>query len=128
MPGGNLYSWNNNAQGSLSMSETTATLITNVGAAAYADPTLLTDAAPPYNPVAYNTEGSLHLEAPAPNNYFFNARGQDEEYLYSSTGGSYYVLMPSGNLYAWTGNSLAPLWPPSQLRRCPRFITRTRPS
>ena len=112
LPGGTLYSWNNNAQGMLSMSETTATFIANLGPAAYNDPTLLTNAALPYNPIAYSTEQTLDLQAPAPNNYFFNAQGQGEEYLVSGnhhnlTGSGYYILMPSGNLYAFDGHSLS---------------------
>ena len=44
--------------------------------------------------------------------YFYNARGGEEKYLVSGNGsnpagGGYYVLLPNGNLYAWTGNSLA---------------------
>ena len=43
--------------------------------------------------------------------YFYNARGGEEKYLVSGNGsnpagGGYYVLLPNGNLYAWTGNSL----------------------
>ena len=110
VPGGDLYSWNNNAQGSLSMSETTATFIADLGSAAYSDPTLLTNAMPPYNSVAHDTEQTLELHAPAPNNYYFNAGGKGEEYLVSTTSnlanGGYYILMPTGNLYAWDGHSL----------------------
>jgi hypothetical protein len=45
-------------------------------------------------------------------NYYFNARGDQEEYLISgngsnTAGGGYYILMPNGNLYAWDGRSLA---------------------
>jgi hypothetical protein len=74
----------------------------------YTDPTQLTNAAPPYIPAAYNVEQSLDLQAPAPN-YFYNARGVQEEYLVSGNGsnpagGGYFVLLPNGNLYAWDGN------------------------
>ncbi len=43
--------------------------------------------------------------------YYFNAHGAQEKYLASvnnsnPAGGNFYVLLPNGNLYAWTGNSL----------------------
>jgi hypothetical protein len=43
---------------------------------------------------------------------YFNSRGQNEKYLQStnnsnSAGGGYYVLMPTGKLYAWDGKSIS---------------------
>ena len=40
-------------------------------------------------------------------NFFYNSNGAEEKYLYSSTSntaaGGYYILLPNGNIYAWTG-------------------------
>ena len=109
LPNGNLYAWIDN---SLSASEAVPP-IASLDTSVYNDPTLLTSAAPAYNEAAYNAQQNLDLHAP-PNTttYFYNARNAQEKYLISDNGsnaanGSYYILMPNGNLYAWVGNSLS---------------------
>ena len=74
-------------------------------------PTQLTSATPGYNPTVYATEQSLDLQGPPAPDFLYNARGAQEKYLVSGNGsnaaaGSYYILMPNGNLYAWIDNSL----------------------
>ncbi len=69
-------------------------------------------AVPAYTPAAYNAEQTLDLAAPSSSpTYLYNARYAQEKYLVSgngsnAAGGGYYVLMPNGNLYAWTNNDL----------------------
>ncbi len=61
----------------------------------------------------FNLEQQYDLQAPAStSDYFFNARQEGEKYLVSgngnnAAGGGYYILLPSGNIYPWDGNSLA---------------------
>ena len=107
VPNGNLYAWDGN---SLTTSE--ATVVASLGSTAYYNPTLLTNAAPPYIPAVNQVEQRLDLQAPlGTSNFFYNAHGAQEEYLLSGNGsnaanGGFYILMPNGNLYAWVGNSL----------------------
>jgi hypothetical protein len=109
MPTGDVYPWDGN---SISTSENGGVnSIGNVGVSVYVNPSLLINAQAPYNQTAYSTEQSLKLQAPPGPNFQFDARGEDEKYLVSGNSnlanGGYYVLMPNGNLYAWTDNSLA---------------------
>ena len=74
----------------------------------------------PYSSVAvggsnplFDIEQQLDLAAPPSANpaYFYNARGYGEKYLISNNGsnaeqGSYYILLPNGNLYGWDNNSV----------------------
>ncbi len=108
LPNGNLYAWDGN---SLTTSESTG-FVTELGTTAYSVPTFLTNAPGPYDPLAFTLEQSLDLQAPPGPDYFYNARNAQEKYLISGNGsnpagGSYYVVMPNGNLYAWDGNSLS---------------------
>jgi uncharacterized repeat protein (TIGR03803 family) len=103
----NLYAWTsaNNL-----MSAEAGTAI-GVSVAAYNTPTLITNAQAPYNPTALAAQSMYDLKAPQTSNYFLNARGYGEKYLISGNGsnpagGGYYVLVPNGNLYAWTDNSI----------------------
>ena len=58
--------------------------------------------------LAYAAETTLGLQA-TPNNYSYNATGYQEKYLVSNNGhnsgagSGLYIIMPNGNLYAWTG-------------------------
>jgi hypothetical protein len=104
---GNMYAYVPDAGNDLN-STVSGTAI-SVGNAAYVNPILITNASPAYTYAAYNAEQTLHLQVTP--NYYYNARGAEEKYLISGNGsnsanGGYYVLMPNGNLYAWTGNSL----------------------
>ena len=105
-PNGNLYAFTPDASNDLISTE--AATATSVGTAAYAAPALLTGATPGYTPSVYNVEESLELQAPpGASNFFYNSNGAEEKYLYSSTSntaaGGYYILLPNGNIYAWTG-------------------------
>ncbi len=109
-PNGNLFAYAPDANSDLLNTEAGAPI--SLGTAVYNDPTELANAAPAYTPAAYAAEQSLDLQAPSgAANYYYNARGDEEKYLVSGNGanavnGGFYVLMPNGNLYAWTGNSL----------------------
>jgi hypothetical protein len=107
---GNMFAYSPDFHNDLVNTES-GTAIT-VGTSVYNDPTLLTNATPPYNPTAYSL-ASLDLQTTPSNNYF-NSRGDSEEYLRSGNGsnpagGGYYVLFPTGALYAWAGSMPATL-------------------
>ncbi len=115
MPTGNLYAWNGV---SLATTTTAANLVGDPGTTAYANTTLLYKVQAPANPTVQANRGPLYdireefgitqPDIPAA----FNARGGDEKYFQSTNGSNavnsgYYVLMPTGDLYAWDGISLA---------------------
>ena len=81
MPNGNLYAWLSN-----SMTTTLAAdPVAQPGTIAYADPTQLTAALPPYNATASSIENGLDLQVPpGAGNYFVNSRGDQEKYLLSA--------------------------------------------
>ena len=80
LPNGNLYAW----AGSLTASE--ANPPSSLGTAAYDVPTLLTDPAPGYTPIAYNTEQTLDLMAPPGTaNYDFDAPALGKSILSAAT-------------------------------------------
>jgi hypothetical protein len=102
LPNGNLYAWDNN---SVPTTLNSGFFVTNVGTAAYKNPTLLTNAQPGYDPAAFSTQQTLDL-ASGGANYFYNNRGEQEKYLVSQKTGTYYIMMPNGNLYAFIDNSI----------------------
>ncbi|HZU38876.1 MAG TPA: invasin domain 3-containing protein, partial [Gemmataceae bacterium] len=104
MPTGNLYAWQKN-DGSHSLIATLATtpVASNLGAA-YTNPALLLNPALPYIAPAYAAQGQYAFTGTAP--YAYNSRGQGDKWVRSTNGsnavnGGWYVLMPTGNLYAW---------------------------
>ncbi len=115
MPTGFLYAWNGV---SLLGTVTLANQVGDPGTAAYANTALLYKAQPPASPTVQVNRGPLYdireefgLTQPDIDSAF-NARGHFEKYFQSTSGsnaanGGYYVLMPTGNLYAWDGISLA---------------------
>ena len=105
MPNGNLYAWTGNSLAS----SLAATPAAQLGTTVYANPTLLINAAAPFNATALSIEQSLDLEAPPGTaDYYFNTHGGQEKYLLSgAAAGGYYIILPDGNLYAWIDNSLS---------------------
>ncbi len=108
LPNGDLYAWDG-----ISLATTTAaTPVANLSSyGVYAQPSLLYNALPVSigDPLfaAKDQFGLTNPDITAA----FNARGQQEKYFQSTNGsnaanGGFYVLMPTGNLYAWDGISL----------------------
>jgi hypothetical protein len=114
MPTGELYAWDG-----ISLAKTlTTTPVADPGTAAYTNTAMLYHAQPPASPTVQVNRGALYnvreeFGITKPDiAASFNARGGDEKYFQSTNGsnafnGGYYVLMPTGLLYAWDGISLA---------------------
>ena len=109
VPNGNLYAWDGD---SITTSEA-AGAVASLGAMVYNGPELLYDPSNvPYMPLVSSLEQQLDLHVPSgTSTYFFNSRGADEKYLPDAnssnpTEAGYYIIVPNGNLYAWTDNDL----------------------
>jgi hypothetical protein len=95
LPNGEMYRWDGSPQA-------TGTFVAQVGTDSYANLSLLyeADSGPRatqlHNSLGLFTSGNLHL----------NWGGRKEEWL-QGTGGTWYFILPNGDLYRWDGSSQA---------------------